>query len=160
MEAGAEREARSISGRLVGVARGDALEVSRSAVGVATSRTDASVRQGMTAAVLAGGDVSVAQGYASVLAAAGDASVKQAGTQWLLAAGDVAVEYGGAALVAAPTVTVRRGLVGLLAARDAHLEEGAKVLFRPTGAAALGAAAGAAFAIVAAVAWAGLRRRK
>lgn len=160
MEAGAEREARTIAGRLVGVARGDALEVSRSAVAVGASRGDLTLKQGVTGAVLAGGDASVSQGYVSALAAAGDATVRQAGAQWVLAAGDVGVEYGGAALVAAPTVTVRRGFVGLLAAREAQLEEGSKVLFRPTGAAALGAAAGAVFAVVAAVAWAGLRRRR
>ena len=67
----------------------------------------------MIGALLTGGDASVAQGYATVMAAAGDATVKQAGTQWLFAAGDVDVEYGGALLVAAPRVTMRRGFVGL-----------------------------------------------
>jgi hypothetical protein len=78
----------------------------------------------------------------------------------MFAAGDVNVEFGGALLVAAPRVTMRRGFVGLLAARHAQLEDGAKVLFQPTGAAALGAAFGMAFAIVAAVAFGGRRRRR
>ena len=64
------------------------------------------------------------------------------------------------AVVAAPRVTMRRGFVGLLAARHAQLEDGAKVLLKPTGAAALGAAFGVAFAVVAAVAFAGRRRRE
>lgn len=160
MEADAERGPRTVSGRLTGVARGDSVEVSRSAVAVAASGGPLNVKQGLTGAVLTGGDASVSQGYATVLAAAGDGTVKQAGAQWLLAAGDVGVEFGGAALVAAPRVTMRRSFVGLLAARSAQFEEGSKVLFKPTGAAALGAAFGMAFAVVSAVAWAGLRRRR
>ncbi len=118
-----------------------------------------SVKQGVTGAVLAGGDATVAQGYATALAAAGDATVKQAGAQWLFAAGDVDVEFGGALAVAAPRVTMRRGFVGLLVARHAQFEDGTKVLLKPTGAAALGAAFGMAFAVVAAIAMLGRRRR-
>jgi hypothetical protein len=144
---------------LVGVVRGDSVEVTRSAVAVSASRGAVSVKQGFTGAVLAGGDASVAQGYATALVSAGDGSVKQGGAQWVLAAGDVDVEFGGALAIAAPRVTVRRGFVGLLTARHAQLEDGAKVLLKPTGAAAFGAALGAAFAIVAAVAF-GTRGRK
>jgi hypothetical protein len=143
----------------VGVARGEAVEVSRSAVAVSASKGPATIRQGFTGAVLAGGDASVAQGYATALATAGDATIKQGAAQWLFAAGDVDVEFGGAVLVAAPRVTMRRGFVGLLAARHAQFEDGAKVLLKPTGAAAFGAALGAAFAIVGAVAF-GARSRK
>jgi hypothetical protein len=148
-----------VHGGFVGVARGEAVEISRSAVVVSASKGAATVKQGFTGAVLAGGDATVAQGYATALAAAGDASVRQAGAQWLFAAGDVNVEYGGAGLIVAPRVTMRRGFVGLLAARNAQLEDGARVMLKPTGAAALGAAFGVAFAVVAAVAFRGRRRR-
>jgi hypothetical protein len=159
MEPETEQEVTSVRSGLVGVARGETVEISRGAVAVSASKGAVSLKQGLTGAVIAGGDASVAQGYATALAVAGDATVKQAGAQWLFAAGDVDVEFGGAVLVAAPRVTVRRGFVGLLAAKNAVLEDGAKVLLRPTGAAALGAAFGAAFAIVAAVAFLGRRRR-
>jgi hypothetical protein len=159
MEPDAAQGTQGVRGGLVGVARGDAVEVSRSAVAVAASKGPATMKQSFVGGVLAGGDASVSQGYATAVAAAGDAKVKQGGAQWLLSAGDVDVEFGGAAVVLAPRVTMRRGFVGLLAARDAQLEDGAKVLLKPTGAAALGAAFGAAFAIVAAVAFVGRRRR-
>lgn len=149
----------SVRSGLVGVARGETVDVSRSLVALSASKGAVTSRQGMVGALLTGGDASVAQGYATVMAAAGDATVKQAGTQWLFAAGDVDVEYGGALLLTAPRVTMRRGFVGLLAARHAQLEDGAKVLLKPTGAAAFGAALGVAFALVAAVAF-GTRSRK
>ena len=159
MESDTGQEARVVRGGLVGIARGETVQVSRAAVALSTSKGPATVKQGLVGAALAGGDVSVAQGYATAIAAAGDATVKQGGVQWLMSAGEVDVELGGAAVVLAPRVTMRRGFVGLLAARHAQLEDGAKVLLRPTGAAALGAAFGAAFALVAAVAFAGRRRR-
>ena len=159
MEPEAGQGTQVVRGGLVGVARGETVEVSRSAVGLAASRGPSTIRQGFAGGVLAGGDASVSQGYATAVAAAGDAKVKQGGAQWLLSAGDVDVEFGGAAVVLAPRVTMRRGFVGLLAAREARLEDGARVLLKPTGAAALGAAFGAAFAIVAAVGFIGRRRR-
>ncbi len=152
------RGEQAVRSGLVGVARGASVAVQRGVVGVVASRASANVKQGMTGAVMAGGDASVTQGYATAVAAAGDATVKQAGAQWLLAAGDVDVDLGGALLVAAPRVTMHRGFVGLLAARNADIGEGVKVLLKPTGAAAIGAAFGVAFALVAAVAF-GTRRR-
>lgn len=149
----------SVRNGLVGVARGESVEVSRSVAMVATSKGAATFKQGMTGAVLAGGDAAVTQGYATALVAAGDAAVRQSATQWLFAAGDVELSTGGAVVVAAPRVTMRRGFVGLLAARHAQLEDGARVLLKPTGAAAFGAALGLAFGLAAAVAF-GARGRK
>ncbi len=148
MEPDTAQTVQSVRTGLVGVARGESVEVTRSAVAVSASKSAANVKQGFTGAVLAGGDAAVSQGYATALIAAGDSTVRQAGAQWLLAAGDVDVEFGGALAVAAPRVTMRRGFVGLLAARQATIEDGSKVLFSGSGAAAFGAALGAAFALV------------
>jgi len=144
---------------LVGVVRGDNVSVTRSAVGVSTSKATADVKQGVAGTVFAGGDATLAQGYATAITAAGDATVRQSGVQWLLSAGDVDIELGGALAVAAPRVTVRRGFVGLVAARQAQIEDGSRVLLNATGAAAFGAALGAALAIVGAIAF-GTRLRK
>jgi len=85
--------------------------------------------------------------------------VRQGGAQWMFSAGDVTVDWGGAALVAAPTVKVERGVVGLVLARRAELGDGVRVLLQPRGAAALGAGVGLAVATVMAVAGAGVLRR-
>jgi hypothetical protein len=61
--------------------------------------------------------------------------------------------------MAAPTVKVERGMVGLVLARHAELGDGVRVLLQPRGAAALGAGVGLAVAAVMAVAGVGALRR-
>lgn len=139
--------------------RGDTATIGRSAVGVVATTGAAEVHQGVAGTVLSGGGASISQGYATALVTAGDAQVRQAGAQWLLTAGDVKMEWGGAAVVAAPTVKVERGVIGLVLSRHAELGDGVRVLLQPRGAAALGAGVGLAVAAVMAVAGVGALTR-
>jgi len=154
-----ERRDAVVERSLAFAVRGDTASIGQSAVGVVATTGAAELRQGVAASVLSGGGVSLSQGYATALVAAGDAQVRQAGAQWLLTAGDVAVEWGGAAVVAAPTVKVERGVIGLVLSRQAELGEGVRVLLQPRGAAALGAGVGLAVAAVMAVAGVGALTR-
>jgi len=158
-EAHEERQDAVVERSLAFAVRGETATIGQSAVGIVATTGATEVRQGVAASVLSGGGASLAQGYATALVTAGDAHVRQAGAQWMLSAGDVAVEWGGAAVVAAPTVKVERGVVGLVLARRAELGDGVRVLLQPRGAAALGAGVGLAVAAVMAVAGVGALTR-
>jgi hypothetical protein len=158
-ETAEEREGAVVERSLAFAVRGETAMIRQSGVGVVATTGATEVRQSMVASVLSGGGASLAQGYATAIVAAGDAQVRQGGAQWILSAGDVTVDWGGAALVAAPTVKVERGMVGLVLARRAELGDGVRVLLQPRGAAALGAGVGLAVATVMAVAGAGALRR-
>jgi hypothetical protein len=148
-----------VEGGLAFAVRGDTATVRRSAVGVVATTGATEVRQSVAAAVLSGDGVSLTQGGATAVVAAGDAEIRQGGCQWLLSAGDVTVEWGGAAVMAAPSVKMERGTVGLVLARRAELGDGVRVLLQPRGAAALGAGIGLAVAAVMAVAGVGVFAR-
>jgi hypothetical protein len=139
--------------------RGETATIKQSGVGVVATTGATDVRQSMAASVLSGGGVSLSQGAATAVVAAGDVEMRQGGAQWVFSAGDVSVEWGGAAVMAAPTVKVERGMVGLVLARHAELGDGVRVILQPRGAAALGAGVGLAVATVMAVAGAGALRR-
>jgi len=154
-----ERQDAVVERSLAFAVRGETATIGQSGVGVVATTGATEVRQSMVASVLSGGGASLAQGYATAIVAAGDAQVRQGGAQWLFSAGDVSVEWGGAAVVAAPTVKVERGMVGLVLARRAEFGDGVRVLLQPRGAAALGAGIGLAVATVMAVAGAGALSR-
>lgn len=86
---------------------------------------------------------------ASLLAAGGDARVQYGACQMVAAKGDVSLNTAMAGAVLSRQTRVERGLVGMLVANDVELADGARVILRPAGAAALGAgfAGGLLFAV-------------
>jgi hypothetical protein len=124
--------------------RGETATVSQSAVGAVATTGSIDVRQSLVGPVFSGSGVTLSQGGSTALVAFGDGTVRQGYAQWVFTTGDVTMEWAGAAVVAAPTVKVERGWVGLVLSRHTELAEGARVLLRPSGAAALGGAAGLA----------------
>ena len=154
-----ERQGAVVERSLAFAVRGETATIEQSAVAVVATTGATEVRQSVAASVLSGGGVSLSQGAATAVVTAGDVELRQAGAQWVFSAGDVSVEWGGAAVMAAPTVKVERGMVGLVLARRAEFGDGVRVLLQPRGAAALGAGIGLAVATVMAVAGVGALSR-
>jgi len=75
----------------------------------------------------------------NLVGAGGDVTLRNAGAQFVAAANGVSIRNGGAAAVVARTARIEGGIVGLLLAGQADVDEKARVLFKPAGAAAAGA---------------------
>jgi hypothetical protein len=146
---------KSAAGRV----QADTAEVKFSAVCLLQADS-ASFQASSTAAALAKGDVSMAWSSAQLVAAAKDVTMSNAGGQLIAAAGSVDVHTGGAALIAGGSVTVERGLVGVVLARTATLGDQTRVLLAPRAAAALSAGFGAGFLAAVACYWRRFRRAK
>lgn len=102
---------------------------------------EVTMSQAGSSAVFSGGDVSLTQAGANFLLSAGRANIVQGGAMTLASLGDVTVEQGGAMLVAAGSVSVREGLVGVALGGNVDLDD-AKVLIGPVQAIAMGAGIG------------------
>lgn len=161
MDGGSAQEAGAEVRRgIAGIVRADGpVKVDKSAAGVVVSGAAASVDMAWTGAVLASGEASLDKSAANAVVSLSGSRLHQSAAQVVATAGDVEVEYAAAGVVAAPSVTVRRGLVGLLVAGKAELAEDTRVVLRPGGAASLGAAFGIAFAVVSIIGWRSLFKR-
>lgn len=149
-------EETTIKGRLAGFVRAERAELHQSMAGVVAARGPVSVKQGMAGAMFGTGDVTVNQGYATCVGTIGQAHVHQGATQWLFTAKGVEIDQGGALVVAAPRIAVRRGFLGLALGQHVDLDESSKLVFTPASAAAFGAVAGLVFALVSLL---GVRKR-
>lgn len=105
-------------------------EVSMSAIGVLKSDA-ASFKMSSAGVTLAGTNAELSLSTATVVAARRDITLTTAGGQWITAGNNLAVRNGGAAVMAARSITVDRGAVGLVIAQHAHLGDGARVLLEP-----------------------------
>jgi len=113
-------------------------DVRMSAIGLLSTES-AQLKMSPAALTYARGPVELKLSSASMLVTGGDVNVQYGGAQILAAGGDVRLATAAAGAVVAREVHVERGLVGMLVARDAELSDGARVILRPSGAAALGA---------------------
>jgi hypothetical protein len=105
---------------VVGVVRGEDVELTRGGAGVVVARHDVSMRQGGGGPIVAGGDVSFRQGGGGPVLARGNVTLEQGLVQTVVAAGGVTVGSRGFVGVAlAPTVTVEPGGRVLLSVRQA-----------------------------------------
>ena len=102
---------------------------------------EVSVRQAGVTAALSSGDMTMTQGGGNFAIAGGNLSITMGGSNAIIAGGDVAIEQGGAVVLAAKSVDVRQGFVGVVLAGDVRLEE-SRVLMSTGQAAAAGAALG------------------
>lgn len=137
----------SIETSAIGSVSGRDVTMSMSAVGGVSASGGARIEQGLTGGVLTAGDVELHQAAAGAIIAGGDVEVTQGGSQWLLAAGDVTVGQGGAAAIAARSVSIQKGWVGVVASPHAQIGDGVKVVLDPKGAAIFGAAVGSMIAL-------------
>lgn len=103
--------------------------------------------QAGSSAIFSGGDVTMAQGGSNFLLSAGGASIEQGGAMTLACLGDVSVEQGGAAIVAARSVDVKQGFVGVALGASVSLED-CRVVMSPIQAAAAGAGFAVAVALI------------
>ncbi|MBM3146700.1 MAG: hypothetical protein FJ000_02260 [Actinobacteria bacterium] len=113
-------------------------DVRMSAVGLLSTES-AQLKMSPAALTYARGPVELKLSSANMLVTGGDVNVQYGGAQLLAAGGDARLATAAAGAVIAREVHVERGLVGMLVARDAELADGARVILRPSGAAALGA---------------------
>ncbi len=163
-ESGVRGEQVSVERSVVGLVRSTTATVRQSATAVVFDSGTTQIMQGGTLAAGAWGDmrismggavvvlarrsVSLERGYGQWLIGAGDMTVKQGGAMTMLAGKSISVTQGGAALMVTPSAHVQGGGVGLLISGRTELSDGARVVLRPAGAAALGAALGGVFALV------------
>lgn len=127
--------------------------VKRALVGVVKAR-DVHLTQSIAGPVAAGGNLSILQGGCGPVVANGSVTIRQGGCGPMIANGDVSIEQGGCqSIVAAGGATIgNRAFVGAVLSPKVTIEEGAKVLLSTPQALALGAAAGAVFALLSRVA--------
>jgi len=118
--------------------KAETASMERSAVGYLNAES-ASLKYTVSAVTYARGQANLKWASSSLLAARGDVNVRNGAAQIVGAADSVTIRNGAAAAVLTRNARVESGIVGLLVAGQADLDEKARVLFRPSGAAALGA---------------------
>jgi hypothetical protein len=149
----------TVRGSLVGRVQARKALVTGSGAGAVVAGEDATLSASFAGAVVAGRDMVVTAGGGQFLVAGGDITLTTGGAQILVAGGDVdATNLNGGVLVAR-RVSVERGIVGVLVARDADLGN-ARVLLNTPQAAALGAVLGLVAPVVAFLLHRSFRRRK
>jgi hypothetical protein len=126
---------------VVGVMRGEDIEMTRGGAGVVLARHDVSMRQGGGGPIIAGGDVKFHQGGGGPVLARGNVTLEQGLMQTVVAGGRVTVG--------------NRGFVAFALSPSTTVEDGGKVLMTVRQAAAFGAALGVGVLLAA-----GLRRRR
>jgi len=102
---------------------------------------EVTVRQAAVTAALSAGNLSMTQGGGNFAIAGGNLSITRGGSNAIVAGGDVTIEQGGAVVLAAKSVTLQRGFVGVVLAADVNLED-SRIMFSTAQAAAFGAALG------------------
>ena len=132
----------------VGIATVREAHTMTSAVGAIVASHDVTMTASGAGAVAAQGNATVERGGAAAIVAGGDISVTQGGAELILAGGSVTMESAGAGIVAARSVSVTDGWVGLAIGNNVELGEGVDVMFGPREAVFVGAAFGAVFALV------------
>ncbi len=152
-EAYARLEAHDVQMRssAIGSAAVNDLETDMSALGGVSADGSASIDMSAVGGIAAKGDVTVERGLIGGVAAGGNVSLGTGLADAVLAAGDVHAETLGAGAVAARSVTISKGWVGVVASPQANIAEDVKVVLDPKGAAWLGIAFGVAFGLVYAV---------
>jgi hypothetical protein len=114
------------------------VSMERSAAALLTADS-ATLKYSAAAVTYARGQADLSWASPKLVGAGGDVTIKNGGAQFVAAANSVSIRNGGAAAVVARTARVEGGTVGLLLAGQADIDENARVILRPTGAAALGA---------------------
>ena len=110
---------------------------------------DVAINGGGALIIAAGQDMRIMGGGGSIIAAGRDMSITSGGGSVLAAGNNISVQNGGGALVLTSNATVSRGFVAVLLSGKVELREGSRVLLGTPQAAALGAAFGLVFALVA-----------
>jgi phage baseplate assembly protein gpV len=137
----------SVETSAIGSLTGRDVTISVSAVGGVNASGGVRMERSGAAGVLSAGDVELQQAGAGVLLVGGDVAIERGGAQWMLSAGDIAVETGGALAIAARSVSIKEGWVGIVASPHAEIAEGVRVVLDPKGAAIFGAALGSMIAL-------------
>jgi len=137
----------SIETSAIGSVTGRDVTTSMSAVGVVSASGGARIEQALAVGVITAGDVELSQAAAVAIVAKGNVEVDKGGSQWLLSAGDVKVGKGGAAAIAAKSVSIQEGWVGIVASPHAEIGDGVNVVIGPRSAVFLGAALGSMIAL-------------
>ena len=163
-ESSVKGEQVSVERSVVGLVRSTTATLHQSAGVVVFDSGTTEIRQGAAVAAGAWGDlrismgacvaavsrrnVTIERGYGQWIIGAGDMTVTQGGAMTMMAGKSISVTQGGAALLLTQSARVEHGNVGLLISGRTELADGSRVLLRPAGAAALGGALGAAFALI------------
>jgi hypothetical protein len=155
-ESSVKGEQVSVERSLVGLVRGQTTTLHQSAGVVVFDTGTTQIKQGAALAAGSWGDmgismgccvaavsrrnISIERGCGQWLIGAGDMTVTQGGAMTMMAGKSISVTQGGAALLLTQSARVEHGNVGLLVSGRTELGDGARVLLRPAGAAALGGA--------------------
>ena len=124
-------------------------DVNGSFVGALRAR-DVDLHESAAGFVAAGGNLTIHNGGCGPVFTKGSVTIHNGGCGPMIVGGDVSIEYGGTqSMLAGGKVTIgQRGFVGVVASPSVVVEEGGRVLLGTREALALGAAAGAVWALV------------
>ena len=123
-----------VTGRFVGLVRGEDVHLTRSVAGLVATRGNLSILNGGCGPVLTNGGVTIRNGGCGPVLAKGDVSIQYGGTQAIVAAGGVTIG--------------QRAFVGVVASPKVIIEEGGRVLLNSPMAIAVGAGIGLAVGLL------------
>jgi hypothetical protein len=119
---------RDVTGRFVGLVKGEDVRLTRSAAGLVATRGTLSILNGGCGPVLTSGGVSIRNGGCGPVLAKGAVCIQNGGTQAIVAAGGATIG--------------QRAFVGVVASPKVIIEEGGRVLLNSPMAVAVGAGIG------------------
>jgi len=115
------------------VRAGNNLELTNGAAGAIVSGKDLHVRNGGAVTLVSGGNLELENGGAQIMIVGGHMDVTNGGTTLAILGGDL---------------TVNKGFVGVVLAKETHLNDGSQLLLDTPRALVFGAAFGVVFALV------------
>jgi hypothetical protein len=137
------------SGFSLSVEAQENLNMSKAGAFLARAEKDLKLTNGGAGAIVAGKDLKVENGGAITIVSGGDFELENGGAQIMIVGGNMNITTGGTAIaIPGGNMTVNKGFVGVVLAKEAHLNEGSQLLLDTPRALVFGAAFGAVFALV------------
>jgi hypothetical protein len=137
------------SGFALSVETQENLSISKAGAFSVRAGNDIELTNGGAGAIVAGKDLKVRNGGAFTIVSGGNFELENGGAQMMVVGGNMEITNGGATLVIpGGDLTVNKGFVGVVLAKETHLNEGSKLLLDTPRALVFGAAFGAVFALV------------
>jgi hypothetical protein len=125
------------------------LSMSKAGAFLVRAENDLKLTNGGAGAIVAGKDLEVKNGGAFTIISGRNFELQNGGAQIMVVGGNMDITTGGATIaVPGGNLTVNKGFVGVVLAKETHLNEGSQLLLDTPRALVFGAAFGAIFALV------------
>jgi hypothetical protein len=137
------------SGFTLSVETQENLSMSKAGAFLVRAEKDLELTNGGAGAIVAGKDLKVRNGGAFTIVSGGNFELENGGAQIMVVGGNMDITTGGTTIaIPGGNLTVNKGFVGVVLAKEAHLNEGSQLLLDTPRALVFGAAFGAVYALV------------